>query len=194
MRKHLLFAIFGFLVMLGTFLLFWQETHQEWKQIQRAFSALRLQQATDSPGKERSVQAQYPFSQEKIAIRQLYIEPLRRTDRCTTCHLGIDDPRWQGAPQPFTTHPPPLLRFHPPQKYGCTICHRGQGLAITTAAAHGQTKHWNEPLLPKQYLEASCGLCHSGPDFRAAPVLSEGRRLVRWLGCPGCHEIRGYPP
>ncbi|RMF94417.1 MAG: hypothetical protein D6736_00070, partial [Nitrospinota bacterium] len=54
--------------------------------------------------------------------------------------------------------------------------------------------HWNEPLLPKQYLEASCGLCHPGPDFRAAPVLSEGRRLVRWLGCPGCHEIRGYPP
>jgi mono/diheme cytochrome c family protein len=199
MLKHLLFACFGFLLLLGTFLLFWQESRQEWKRIQKAFYTMsfrRLEeinkQVTDPKGTARFGKAQRFVSRQKVALKQLYIEPLHRTDRCITCHLGIDDPSWRGAQQPFTSHPPPLLQYHPPEKYGCTICHRGQGLATTKEAAHGNVEHWNAPLLPGLYREASCARCHQERDFRAAPVLSEGRRLIGRLGCPGCHEIRGY--
>jgi mono/diheme cytochrome c family protein len=201
MLKHVLFAGFGFLLLVGTFFLFGQEARQEWKRLQKAFytkSLQRLQasaqQGTDPQEKARLEAARRRVAEQRVAIKQLYIEPLQRTDRCITCHLGIDDPSWQEAEQPFTSHPPPLLRYHPPETYGCTICHRGQGLATTTEAAHGKVKHWPTPLLPKAYLEASCARCHQEQEFRAAPVLSEGRRFIGRLGCPGCHTIRGYTP
>ncbi len=78
-----------------------------------------------------------------------------RCDRCTTCHLGIeqiDHPlplgksekaltpalsqgeREKEAPQPFTAHPRLDLYVganspHPAEEFGCTICHEGQGSA-----------------------------------------------------------------
>ena len=36
------------------------------------------------------------------------------------------------------------MRF---QEFGCTSCHGGQGFATTTAGAHGDVEHWDEPLL-----------------------------------------------
>ena len=56
-----------------------------------------------------------------------------RLDRCQMCHRAVDDPRFAQAPQPLTTHPkiPP----HPFEKFGCTVCHQGQGRATTVADA-----------------------------------------------------------
>src|SRR5690606_32956954 len=37
--------------------------------------------------------------------------------------------------------------------------------------------------------EASCGRCHAGELVPAAPLLSEGRSLMRELRCSACHSL-----
>ena len=52
-------------------------------------------------------------------------------DRCTSCHLGIDNPDFSEAPQPYTTHPNLDLYItssspHDMNTFGCTSCHAGR--------------------------------------------------------------------
>ena len=141
---------------------------------------------------------------------------LPRVDRCTTCHLGIDQTSFADAPQPFTTHPE-LDRFlasdspHPMDRFGCTTCHAGLDRAIQFARAghtpvdSTQREEWEDlynwkeqhfletPMLPLNRIEASCLKCHTGAgDVPEAPDLNTGRDLVRMYGCFGCHQIPGY--
>jgi cbb3-type cytochrome oxidase cytochrome c subunit len=58
---------------------------------------------------------------------------------------------------------------------------------------------WDFPMVPGRFLESSCLKCHHQvtdlirTDGREeAPKLLKGYRLVRDLGCFGCHEIGGY--
>lgn len=125
-------------------------------------------------------------SPEKIGLKQRWNEDLDQVDRCTTCHLGVDDPALTEAPQPFTAHPG---IYHDPLDITCTTCHQGQGLATTEEKAHGQGEYWDEPLLPVEYLEASCGKCHDRQEVPGAPVLSKGRKLISDLNCAGCHKL-----
>lgn len=64
-----------------------------------------------------------------------------KVDRCTTCHLGIDDPNFSGETwdEPgnvvFKAHPRLDLFVsdsspHPKNKFGCTVCHQGRGQAV----------------------------------------------------------------
>jgi predicted nucleic acid-binding Zn-ribbon protein len=63
-----------------------------------------------------------------------------RIDRCMTCHLGIDNPDYADAEQPFRTHPR-LDVFvnresaHPVDDFGCTSCHSGRGRATAFVRA-----------------------------------------------------------
>ncbi len=139
-----------------------------------------------------------------------------RVDRCTTCHLGIDQASFADAPQPFTTHPE-LEKFvgsnspHAIDQFGCTTCHSGLDRAVEfTRAGHtpvdgAQREEWEEaygwveqhfletPMLPLNRTEASCLKCHTGGgDVPEAPSLNLGRDLVRTYGCFGCHRIPGY--
>lgn len=110
-------------------------------------------------------------------------------DRCTTCHMGVEDPRFGDAPQPFRTHP--AIPKHPFEKIGCSACHGGQPLATTTRDAHGRVPFWEEPLLEQPYREAPCGACHLGADLPGAPILAQGRQLYLQSGRIACHRIRG---
>jgi len=139
-----------------------------------------------------------------------------RVDRCTTCHLGIDQPALADWPQPFAAHPD-LDTFlgsdspHPIEQFGCTTCHSGLDRAVEFSRA-GHTPQtaeqredwerrlgWEEqhyletPMLPLDRTEASCLKCHSGAgDVPGAQALNEGRDLIRMYGCFGCHDIPGY--
>ncbi len=121
-----------------------------------------------------------------ISLKQIWIEDANRIDRCVSCHTGFDEPAATELPQPFTTHP---QLYHDPRKFGCTVCHQGQGLATSYMASVGLVKYWDRPILPKRYLEASCGRCHKEPEVPDSPILTEGRQLLNQLGCAGCHEI-----
>ncbi len=138
-------------------------------------------------------------------VQQIWVEDLDRVDRCTTCHQGV---LWRGledVEQPWSTHPDlETFEHHPVEEYGCTICHGGQGFAVTEVEAHGFVRHWQEPLLsrtigseydpvnPPALLQINCNRCHRyqrstpGMDY-----VNAGKALVRDKGCKICHVING---
>ncbi|MGA2271965.1 MAG: c-type cytochrome [Bryobacteraceae bacterium] len=121
------------------------------------------------------------------SIDQVWLPEMNVTDRCTTCHQGITKPSLADAsvPQPFRAHPP---IYHGVRDWGCTICHRGQGLATEVAEAHETTPDWEKPILPAHFLQASCGSCHQD-DLKEAPQLARGRELLTHLNCQACHKL-----
>ena len=119
------------------------------------------------------------------------------------------------------THPhrDVLLDKHPVDRFGCTLCHGGQGQALTAKSAHALThaEYWLTPVLgmdehtgrtseeTKGYMESNCRRCHDGVmmlDYGVdsetdqpvdyAPNLTKGLALFEDLGCHGCHAVEGY--
>ena len=130
----------------------------------------------------------------------------------------------RGLPHPYASHPRldlfvGSLSPHQVSKFGCSICHEGQGSATdfkwvshtpnsTSEADEWSLKygwfnnhHWIYPMYPKRFAESSCLKCHhdvveldSSEKFAEAPApkLIHGYNLIRKYGCFGCHEISGY--
>lgn len=156
----------------------------------------------------------------QILIPNLYYEhpfkQIPRVDRCTTCHLGIDQEAWKDRQQPFKTHPRLDLFLsanspHPMEQFGCTSCHSGLDRAVDFQTAghtprnEEQKKEWQEkygwhvehyletPMLSMNNIEAGCFKCHSSAgEAPQAAALNNGRDLIRIYGCFGCHKIPGY--
>jgi mono/diheme cytochrome c family protein len=160
----------------------WQATTPSWKNYQHTFFQLEAQEEPNALTKA-AVLATPP------QIHQILLPGLQRVDRCTTCHLGVDDPTMKNAPEPFRYHAG--LGPHVPSRFGCTICHGGQGLATDVKDAHGNAPFWPDPLLATDYIRASCGRCHKEGDVPGVPELTEGRRLFETEGCHGCHKLNG---
>jgi len=172
-------SLIALLLMLATV---WQSGTPAWKTYQRQFRRLEAVGEPNAAAKSNVLNA-------ALVIRQDLLPGLQRVDRCTTCHLGVEDPTMKTAPQPFTFHA--NLAPHIPAKFGCTVCHGGQGLATDKQNAHGRVLFWQEPLLPKEYIRASCGRCHKQGDVPGVPELTDGRRLFETQGCRGCHKLNG---
>ena len=168
----------GGLVVLG----YYRDEEREWKDYQRKYVQEEFRRA--STPQQRALAERIP-----VQIRQILLPDLGRVDRCTTCHLSVDDPSYGGYPQPLAYHP--LHEQHPVERFGCTVCHRGQGRATTAADAHGSVPHWNEPMLPLRYIQASCGKCHQAADNPGAPELARGQQVFGESGCRGCHKLGG---
>ena len=168
----------GVLVVLG----YYRDEYREWKDYQKRYIQEEIHRAVTP--QQRAQAERIP-----VQIRQVQLPDLKRVDRCTTCHLAVEDPSYGGYPQPLAYHP--LHEQHPFEKFGCTVCHRGQGRATTTADAHGNVAHWDEPMLPMEYIQASCGQCHEAADNPSAPELARGQQLFEESGCRGCHKLGG---
>jgi mono/diheme cytochrome c family protein len=120
-------------------------------------------------------------------IHQIWHPDLNVTDRCGTCHVGLNEASLGDvSQQPFRKHP---VIPHKTDEYGCVLCHRGQGAATTVEEAHSSTLAWEQPILPARYMESGCGQCHRG-DLASTPQLNEGRALLASYGCVQCHTIR----
>ena len=156
----------------------------------------------------------------QIIVNNLYndqpFKAIPRVDRCTTCHLGIDQKTYQDAPQPFKTHPNLDLYLasaspHPMENFGCTTCHAGLDRATSfqnsghMPHSEEQRKEWQKkygwheqefletPMLPTNNIQAGCYKCHNAsPEVPQAAVLNSGRDLIRIYGCFGCHKLPGY--
>jgi mono/diheme cytochrome c family protein len=176
------FTVLGLLVGGLIVLAYYKDEYREWKGYQNKFIQEEIRRAS-SPQQKANAQS------IPVAVRQILLPELNRVDRCTTCHLAVEDPSYGGYPQPLAYHP--QHEQHPFEKFGCTICHRGQGRATTTADAHGEVEHWDHPMLPLKYIQASCGQCHEAEDNPAAPELAHGQELFETSGCRGCHKLGG---
>lgn len=176
------FTVLGLLVGGLVALGYYKDNYREWKDYQRRFVREEIRRAA-TPQQKAIAESTV------IGVRQILLPELNRVDRCTTCHLAVEDPSYGGYPQPLAYHP--LHDQHPFEKFGCTICHRGQGRATTTADAHGNVPHWEQPMLPLKYIQASCGQCHQAADNPAAPELARGQQVFETSGCRGCHKLAG---
>jgi mono/diheme cytochrome c family protein len=169
----------GGLVLTG----YYKDEFREWKRWQQKYIAQELSRAATPEQKELARAL-------PIEIKQVVLPDLQRVDRCITCHLAVEDPSYAGYEQPLAYH----LNHaqHPVEKFGCTICHQGQGRATDREAAHGRVKYWEHPMLAMKYIQASCAKCHSAADLPQASVLAEGRTVFEEQGCIGCHKLGGF--
>lgn len=176
------FTFLGLLVTCLVVLAYYKDEYREWKVYQHQFIKEEIRRA--STPQQKAMAESIP-----VEVRQILLPELRRVDRCTTCHLTVEDPSYGGYPQPLAYHP--MHEQHPFEKFGCTICHRGQGSATTTVDAHGEVPHWDQPMLPMKYIQASCGQCHDAAENPAAPDLARGQQVFETTGCRGCHKLAG---
>jgi hypothetical protein len=74
---------------------FWTHFMPEWKDYQQAeFRDI----VEEKFGAARAGQVQ-------IGVQQIWVKQLNRTDRCTTCHLGVEWKGMENAPESYRTHP-----------------------------------------------------------------------------------------
>ena len=158
----------------------------------RPYRAMQRQYRRLGASRARSQAAARAYLARPVAIQQIWLPALNNTvDRCTTCHLGVADPVMAGAPGPFQFH---SRTPHTPgdfDRFGCTSCHGGQGMATLQEEAHGAAPGSGGPMIPLPFVEAGCGRCHRAPRSKAPTILSRGRALMATAGCMACHKIKG---
>ncbi|HXI02816.1 MAG TPA: c-type cytochrome [Candidatus Saccharimonadales bacterium] len=158
----------------------------EWQRIQRRYREILRARATDDTG--RALARDF-----RIEPKQVSVPALKVVDRCVTCHNGIDDPRMTDVPLPHAVHPGKILEHHPADRFGCTVCHHGQGAATNFHDAKATDVAWDYPLLDRNLTQSSCRTCH---DISRLPsheisLELEGRELYARKGCGSCHKLGG---
>jgi len=162
-----------------------ENLNMDWQKYQRMYKS-ELKRLATSP-KEKALADAY-----KIKHRQIVLPELNRFDRCVSCHVGIENPKMANFSQPLKKHPGNYLEIHEIEKVGCTICHDGQGRAITNkeAKAHGEDMFWEKPLLMKPFIESNCFRCHQN-ELAQTPHHNKGKETFDKLGCVSCHKVNG---
>ena len=145
-----------------------------------------------------------------ILPHQISVTQYNIVDRCEVCHAGIREPLdltpadlAPGGPgktpdslaRAFVSHPNrELLQIHPPERFGCSGCHWGNGRATTTEVkGHGRHRFWLWPMFDKENTEAGCQQCHARDRVtQGADTLNLGRDLFNERGCVGCHRYEGF--
>ncbi len=158
-------------------------------------------------------------------IRQIVIKDIpedvnfmkvQRVDRCTTCHLGIDNEDFKDVGQPLQSHSNLQLFVdknspHPVEQFACTACHQGRGRGTDfISAAHTprnaeqehewkkkygwhELERWEHPMFPVGMTQAGCFKCHQAQEVvKGAEKLNLGMALIERAGCYGCHTIEKY--
>ncbi len=184
------------------------DTFRPWMPYQRKYRAMQIEAET-------APEAKQIIAARPIQIKQTMLPDLGEVDRCMTCHQGMDPlatPSLTNSfkENPFKSHPGDFLTNHPPDKFGCVVCHRGQGLATTfIGAAHSPkneeqkkewkkhhdwepAEHWHHPMLNAPFIQASCVKCHDNfESIQGLEVAAKGKQLLSTHGCMGCHQWRG---
>lgn len=185
---------FALLLLTVTGVVYAKYYRPEWKKYQSGFKEL----VTNRLGPEKA--AKIP-----TGLQQVWIKDLNRTDRCVTCHQGVEWSGLEDAPEPFRSHSKEVLAKHPIAKYGCTSCHGGQGFATDARDAHAtMIDFWEEPLLgtslakrlelddPKALIQINCNTCHRyDKETAGADYINTAKALAEEIGCNTCHKVNG---
>jgi len=187
-----------------------KDSFHQWESYQKSYYKMeiaqiqgKLAQATTDDEKQRLAKELKYWKSRPVEIKQFILPDLDRVDRCVTCHTGYDPltnatQTNQLKENPYQAPANEIHLLHPVEKFGCTVCHGGQGLATTMNAAHGEVEHWEHPLLRGMYIQASCVKCHSNVDdlkVNGKPyttAILQAKAIMKEKGCIGCHQIKGW--
>ena len=212
---RLALAIASLLILLVHGSVFFQQFFFRWERHQTAY--FDQAKTLSKNEKERAALTDRSPRIEQTIVTQFGEQ---RVDRCITCHVAADDPRFAGHAQPLKSHGYSASlgdkkkdngtweRRHKFADFGCTVCHEGQGRGLQTHYAHGEDHYWPEPLLGfvtqepwrkdflahlkgKEYLEVGCAQCHTEENFAGTPTIAKGRQLFFANNCYGCHKVEG---
>ena len=127
--------------------------------------------------------------------------PLRHLSR------GVDDPRMARPGAAARARTPAILQIHDPAKFGCTICHQGQGRASDRRRARRRAA-LGGPAAARRFIRSpaarnatprpsctattDCSPQAQGDSARIRRPVAAARarpeRLLRERGCLGCHS------
>jgi len=180
-----------------------REARQAVRSLNEELAGLLEQRRRMTARRDELLEKRKKIRRKRPHVRQFVLPQMDTVDRCTTCHLAVDRPGFDGpeVKEPFRTHPRRealLGGVHPPGRFGCTACHRGQGPQTKGVAGrpfdHGRNDpYWERPMLDKPFTQATCRGCHPEEwELEGAPVLSRGRVLYARLGCYACHLSAGW--
>lgn len=207
-------AIASLVVLAVHGIVFYDQFFHKWERHQTAyFDQARTRARNDA---ERAELASRSPKIEQILVTQF---GEMRVDRCVTCHIASDDPRFKDHFQPLKAHPYSVAmgdvqrngrweRRHKFNDFGCTVCHEGQGRGLETHYSHGEDHYWPDPLLGyvvqetwkkeyqphlkgKEFMEVACAQCHTEENFAGTPHIARGRQLFFSMNCYGCHKVEG---
>src|ERR1035441_5870155 len=153
-RSHmrLALAIASFVILIVHGVVFYDQFFYRWERHQTAYFE-QARSLSKNEAERGELEARSP------RIEQTLVTSFgdTRVDRCTTCHIASDDPRFAGHAQPLKTHPFSAAmgdvqrngrweRRHRFSDFGCIVCHDGQGRGLETKYSHGEDEFWPEPL------------------------------------------------
>ncbi|MFQ5456541.1 MAG: cytochrome c, class I, partial [Nitrospirota bacterium] len=179
-KRDILFAGFSvFLFILIVLALYkesnpeWPERSIDWRDYQREYYKKLAAKLNDKE-----------IAKTPLKIQQIWNKELNRADRCMTCHMGINKSIFSDEEHPYKSHPDldGYISKHPFEKFGCTICHQGDGQTVKYTQTHGHVEHLDWQPLEGVYLQSSCTKCHiemfaENVYFPEAPVLMKGKSL-----------------
>lgn len=155
-----------------------------------------LESHSSNMHKYKETMAKLGSRRPQLQVYQVHLEELNEVDRCMSCHVGINNKEGVSEEQPYARHPrrEVYLGNHPPERFGCALCHEGQARATTSPKkAHGEVEYWLEPMHKGKMAQSSCVKCHDkGEELVGGEEIWKGIKLVEELGCYGCHSIEGF--
>jgi hypothetical protein len=150
---RLALAMVSLLVTIGSGVVVYDQFHSRWEDDQTAYFHQALAQAKTGAEKP-SLEGRQPKIEQTIVTAF----GSQRIDRCESCHIAVDDPRFTSSKEPLRTHPYSEAmgdvykngrweRRHKFTDFGCTVCHDGQGRGLEVVDAHGENEFWPDPLI-----------------------------------------------
>ncbi len=210
--KKKLFLLFSLGLLFSTGMWANVEFNPEWKEYQKKFykeqiinTRAKFENSTSDKEKEILGKELANLQKSKYEIKQILLKGSTKwsdgengvkVDRCMTCHLGINKEDSISEEQPFSSHPRSdvYLQNHPPEEFGCVMCHEGQTRAMTSPEiAHGEIEHCSTPMNRGKLAQSSCIVCHGNKtELVGGEEVWKGIKLFQELGCYGCHATEGF--
>ncbi len=174
--RYIIYLACLMLIAAATLYVTWRQNEPEWKAYQKKSFSLSIGKLEDQLRSEKAEDLRKITETEisTVASKQpeiIEIKPFNAklpTERCLTCHLGIED----------------ISGSHPSSVFGCVICHGGSGKDLTVKGAHAGLRGGRNPA-SLDSAPISCGTrnpeigaCHSD---RPDPLLNRAENTLKGL-------------